>query len=178
MTAREKPDQGAMTGLAELLAHALAIETDASERYTMLADQMAVHHNSELAELFRKLASFEDLHAREIIDKAKQLDLPKLKLDDLKWTGDDSPEAVDAAGGHYLMTPWHALQMALEAELRALDFFAQIAADTQDDEIRRWAKEFEEEEAEHVRLVERYLAEYPKPKDDWADDMDPPAPPD
>lgn len=72
------------------------------------------------------------------------------------------------------MTSWHALPMALKAEQRAFDFFKTVVENTQDDELKRWAEEFQQEEAEHVRLVEDLLTQYPKPAADWSHDDDPP----
>ena len=43
----------------ELLAYSMAIETEAVERYNDLADQMEMHHNYDVADLFRKLAEIE-----------------------------------------------------------------------------------------------------------------------
>lgn len=164
----------AIANVAELLAHALAIEEDALERYVMLADQMERHNNTELREIFLKLASHEEHHAQEIRDRADYMKLPRLTLYDLKKAGNNSPEAAELGEAHYKMTPWHALQMALKAEQRAFDFFEEIVSGAQDADLKRWAQEFRDEEAEHVQLVEHLLERYPKPAADWSDDHDPP----
>jgi len=36
----------------DLLSHALALESEASERYAELAEQMQTHNNPDVAELF------------------------------------------------------------------------------------------------------------------------------
>ncbi len=41
-------------GVAEFFAQALAIEVEAAERYTLLADQMDVHDNQHIAAIFSK----------------------------------------------------------------------------------------------------------------------------
>jgi len=172
MTEQEK--QPTFTDLRDLLAHAYAIEVDAIDRYNLLADQMEVANSDELAALFRKLASHEEHHAREILERAGDMELPQLKLSEQKWTDAESPEAAAMEDAHYLMTPWHALQMALKAEQRAFDFFDRIVNTTTDNDVRKWAEEFREEEAEHVRLVEDLLKRYPAPDPDWDHDDDPP----
>lgn len=164
----------AIDSVEELLAHAYMIEVDATDRYLMLADQMDVHNNPELAELFRKLASHEEHHAEEILEQAKALKMPELKASDYKWGDFEGPEAAVLDEAHYLMTPWHALQMALGAEKRAFAFFDRLVATAKNDEMKKWAEEFREEEAEHVRLVEDLLKRHPEPDKDWADDPDPP----
>ena len=75
---------------------------------------------------------------------------------------------------HYMMTPWHALQLALAGEKRALAFFSRIADTTKDPKVKEMAAEFVEEEAEHVNLVHRLLRKYPPPASSWARDSDPP----
>ena len=163
-----------ITSLPEFLAHAHAIEVDAYERYILLADSMDVANNKELAGLFRKLASHEQKHADEILKRAGDIVLPQIRLADQTWADGESPEAASLEQAHYLMTPWHALQMALQAEQRAFDFFDHLCNNVADDEMKKWAEEFREEEAEHVRLVEELLVRYPKPEDGWDHDDDPP----
>ncbi|MGI9414523.1 MAG: ferritin-like domain-containing protein [Hyphomicrobiales bacterium] len=169
------PGDTGISSLAELLAHAHAIETDALERYRMLADQMEVHNNRVLAEIFRELAGHEEKHAAEILAQAGDIELPALKPSEFKWPGMESPEAADLDEAHYRMTPWHALQMALRAEQRAFAFFDHMVETAAEPEMKKWAEEFREEEAEHVELVERLLAKYPEPEAGWQDDPDPPA---
>ena len=168
-------DDTGMASLGELLAHAHAIEAEAVERYHMLADQMDVHNNPELAGIFRDLAGHEEKHAAEILARAGEVDIPALKPSEFKWPGSDSPEAAELDLAHYRMTPWHALQMALAAEQRAFAFFDHMVETADDPEIRKWAEEFREEEAEHVELVKRLLEKHPEPDAGWQDDPDPPA---
>jgi len=180
MTEKAKPARASQPGpeaidsVEELLAHAYMIEIDATDRYLMLADQMEVHNNPELAALFRKLASHEEHHAQEILEQAKGLNMPELKPSEYKWGDFEGPEAAEIDEAHYLMTPWHALQMALGAEKRAFAFFDRLVATAKDDEMKKWAAEFRSEEAEHVRLVEDLLKRHPEPEKDWDEDPDPP----
>ena len=75
---------------------------------------------------------------------------------------------------HYLMQPWHALQLALAAEQRAEQFFGQLAQSTTSESVRRAALELQAEEQEHVELVRAWLDKVPVPDGDWANDPDPP----
>ncbi len=160
--------------LDELLAHAHAIEIEAEERYADLADQMEVHNNQEVAVLFRKLAEVEGAHAREILERAKGRDLPDIPYWEYKWTDSESPEAADLLEAHYLMTPHHALMLALRGEEKALAFFERLAKTATDNDVRKMAEEFAEEEREHVKIVKKYLEEHPEPPDGWDHDDDPP----
>jgi len=71
------------------------------------------------------------------------------------------------------MTSWHALQMALKGEERALAFFDHVVQTTTDESVRKMAAEFVDEENEHVDLVRRLLRRYREPSTDWAEDPDP-----
>jgi rubrerythrin len=169
------PSAPAIFNLPDLLAVAYEIEADAVERYMLLADQMETHNNPELTKVFRDLARAEGIHAEEIRRLAGDMDLTE-RAESLRssWVG-DSPEEVDLGAAHYLMTPWHALQLSLAAEKRALSFFNSIADTAKDAKIKEMAAEFVEEEAEHVNLVYRLSRKYPKPADTWAQDGDPPS---
>ena len=90
------------------------------------------------------------------------------------WPGYESPEAAPVDEVHYLMQPWHALQLALAAEQRAEAFFGQLAAMTTNEAVRAAALELQAEEAEHVGLVKAWMAKVPQPDSDWSDDPDPP----
>jgi rubrerythrin len=163
-----------INSLADLFAVAYQIEADAVERYNVLADQMETHNNPELVIVFRDLARAEAIHRDEILRLAGDLDVIAHARRMAKWKRGESPEESDLGAAHYLMTPWHALQLALPGEERALAFFTSIVESTTDPEIKRMATEFMEEEAEHVNLVHRLLKKYPAPPASWPQESDPP----
>jgi rubrerythrin len=168
------PSGHTISSLIDLLALAYQIEADAVQRYALLADQMETHNNLELVKVFRDLARAEGIHAEEIRKIAGDIDLAAhaQRLD--WWKKSESPEEADFAAAHYLMTPWHALQLSLAGEKRALAFFTSIMETAKDPKIKEMAAEFVEEEAEHVNLVYRLLRKYPKPPDTWSEDADAP----
>lgn len=162
-----------ISSLADLLTVAYRIEADAVERYTLLATQMEQHNNTELAKIFRDLARAEGIHADEIRRMAGTIDVVALAQRQGAWKKGESPEEADLGAAHYLMTPWHALKMALAGEERALAYFKSVAETAADPEIKEMAEEFVEEEAEHVNLVHRLLRKYPAPPASWSADDDP-----
>ncbi|MDJ0949198.1 MAG: ferritin family protein [Alphaproteobacteria bacterium] len=168
------PDAPVIESLEELLAHAYALELDAVARYTELAAQMEVHNNPELAVMFAKLAKIEQLHADQIAERAKGLDLPTLSPWDYQWPSFESPEAVDSSQAHYLMTPYQALLLSLAGETAARDFYQALLQAAENPEVRALAEEFVEEEEEHVRLIEEWMAKYPAPEPGWNEDLDEP----
>lgn len=165
-----------VTSVADLFAVAYQIEADAVERYDLLADQMATHNNPELVAVFRDLSRAEAIHRDEIRRLAGDIDVIAHAQRMAKWKQGESPEAASLGDAHYLMTPWHALQLALAGEQRALAFFKSIVETAKDLAIKKLADEFVEEEVEHVNLVHRLIRKYPKPSDNWSSDPDPPVP--
>src|ERR1043165_4029153 len=99
--------------LQDLLAVAYQIEIDAVARYTLLADQMETHNNPELVKVFRDLARAEGIHGEEIRRMAGDFDVAAHARRIARFAA-DSPEEADLGWAHYLMTPWHALQLSLK----------------------------------------------------------------
>ncbi len=168
-----KPESG-IRSVAELMAHSLAIEMEAAERYESLADQMEVHNNLEVAELFRKMARIEAKHIDHVNRMSEGMELPHIPPWEYQWQDPESPEAPHDAEVHYLMRPYHAIDLALKSERRAAAFFAAVAASQTTAEVCAMARRLAEEEREHVRLLEQWLSRYPKPEEGWDEDLDPP----
>ncbi len=160
--------------LEDFMAQALAMEREAVERYTDFADSMEAHNNREVAAMFRTMAGYEAKHAEQIKAQMGWREDPPVPRQSIAWTGFDAPEATPIDEVHYLMQPWHALQLALAAEKRAEAFFAELARVATSEPVRNAALELRAEEAEHVELVQAWLAKVPKPDQDWAEDPDPP----
>jgi rubrerythrin len=153
--------------VAELMAQAHAMEREAVQRYREFADVMQAHNNTEVAALFSALADQEATHAEEIART-------------MGWTVPPAAQPPRTAAApsleqaHYLMQPWHALHIALQAEQQARDFFAGIAQRCDDGDLREAALAMQEEEAGHVAMLESWIARMPVPAGNWDDDPDPP----
>jgi len=159
---------------AGLLAQACVMEAEAAERYGELADQLELHGNAEVAALFRRLASIERRHADTIADDLRRRGIARTPQVALAAPGQEGLETAPGEALHYLMTPYHALKIALENEEHALAYFSELAAGDEPEDFRRLANEFAEEEREHVALVRAWLARVPQPPEDWASDPDEP----
>ena len=159
----------------ELLAYALVIEQEAAEGYAELADQMEVHNNREVAGLFHKLAGIEAKHVAKVESLGAGRSLPQISIWDLPWQGPESPETPARDEAHYLMTPHHALSLALAAERRAAAFFASMVEKAEDAEVQAMARQLRDDEQQHVALLEEWIGRYPAPQEGWDEDPDPPA---
>ena len=163
----------ALDDLATFLAHALALETEAQERHEELAHAMEAHNNARAAAVFHKLAGYGAQHAAEVRDMMADIAAPSLAPWDYDWGGAEAPETAAMEDAHYLMDVGHALQMALRTESRARDYYRDVAERARSEEVRRYASEFADEEAEHVEYVKAWIAKSPAPQPIPEDD-DPP----
>ncbi len=158
----------------ELLAYSLAIEKEAVERFTDLADQMEIHFNYDVADLFRELAAIEGLHIENVNKASEGKELPELMSWEFEWADGESPEGGAMEDAHYLMHPWHAIELARQGEKRAVAFFRHVAETASDEKVVAMALELVVEEEEHVELLEKWQKRFPKPAEGWDDDLDPP----
>jgi rubrerythrin len=164
----------AIDSLPELLAHALAMETEAAERYGELADQMEIHRKAGVAAIFRRLEQAEKAHLGDLAELCARYELPHIAPWDFKWSHAESPEAIAFTKVSYQLSVREAILLAFEHERRAAEFYAGVAQNATDSEVRKLAREFAEEEQQHIGWLEAWLAEC-GPGDALAiEDPDPP----
>jgi rubrerythrin len=156
------------------MARAYAMELEATERYAQFAEQLDTHNNREVAQMFRKLAAVEALHAKRILEEMHWPSMPALPPA-YAWETAEGPETAPFDSMHYLMQPFHALEIALRCEQQAQEYFEDIAAKTAPEKVRRAALEMAEEEREHVRLIRDWMRRVPQPGPGWDEDPDPPS---
>ena len=159
--------------LEDFMSRAYAMELEATERYAQFAEQLDTHNNREVAQLFRKLAQIEGLHAKRILEEMRWPSVPALPPA-FAWESAEAPETVPFDALHYLMQPWHALEIALRCELQAVQYFEGIAAGAAPQRVRAAAKEMADEEREHVALIKEWMKKVPRPAPGWDEDPDPP----
>jgi len=171
----QKPqDDLKISSVEEFLAHARAMEREASDQYADLAEQMEVHNNREVSDLFASLSVIEGKHVDKIAEKMVGREIPHLAPWDFKWQGTTAPENPAATDAHYMMTAHHALTLALGAEERAAAFYRRVAQETDEPDVRQMALEMALEEDEHMVWLMDWLKRYPEPESNWDEDFDPP----
>lgn len=160
------------TTVEDLMHQALEMEREAEARYNELADIMEQHNNLEVAEMFRKMALYEGHHVHQLsADLGLSDDVVEPRTAGV-WITPESPESVPLDELDYMMHPWHALNLALAAEQRAVAFFEHMIASTTNESVRAMAVEMRDEEIEHVDLVKAWMEKVPAPEDQL--DPDPP----
>ncbi len=101
--------------------------------------------------------------------------MPAVRPGTGSWEGFEAPETTPGDEVHYLMQPYHALELALANEERAARFFARLARAATTDSVRKAARELRGRGARARRTRPRVDEEgAEKPDADWANDPDPP----
>ena len=146
----------------ELYAHAIAIEREAAERYSQLAERMADEGREDLARVFDLLAREEAEHLEALERRTYGIRLPDIGEARYKWLDAGAPETAARELIYRLMTPRQALAIALHAEQRAQAFFEHVYWTSFDPALRALAREMAAEEREHAALIGRMLDDTPE----------------
>ena len=147
-----------MNDTERFLVHAIALEREAARRYEELAAAMQTEGNGELKRFFARMAHFSRLHLADAQARGGFRTLPVLAAHEFEWPDGIAPETADWAGVDALMDGRAALELALTSERRGHAYYAAVAALAQDRELKALAREFADEEAQHVAELERLLA--------------------
>ncbi len=143
------------------LAHAIALESEAADRYQELADMMEAHRNDKVSALFRDMVRYSRMHHDSIVERAGATVLPKIGPWDYVWR--TPPEAGGDEAFDYRINPYDALLYARENEVRAMEYYGEVGRDASEPEVRRLAAQFAAEETEHVAALDQWLARTQRP---------------
>ena len=147
-----------MDNIELFLAHAIQLEFEAARRYEDLRAAMLTAGNTEAEAFFKQMAEYSRLHLQDALRRGGFREIPKLAPEEWQWPEGVSPEQAAWAGVDGFIDADTAFRLALDGEERSHLFYAAITASTTDPEVRRMAREFAEEEAEHVRELEQLMA--------------------
>ncbi|HUO54380.1 MAG TPA: 2Fe-2S iron-sulfur cluster-binding protein [Rhodoblastus sp.] len=140
------------------LAHAIKVEEDAAIHFDGLAAAMEQCGNAEVGKLFRQLAGYSRLHLKEAKDRAKGKDLSAQIPPDYVWPEHATPERTSLLAGDADVSRLDALRAALVGEKRGYEFYYAVSGTSKIPEVVELAKEFVKEEAEHVKILEAWIA--------------------
>jgi rubrerythrin len=140
------------------LAHAIQLEYEAARRYEDLKVSMQTIGNKEAEAFFGRMAEFSRLHLKDAMQRGGFRDIPKVEAHEWQWPEGVSPEQAAWAGVDGFIDAPAAYRLALDGEERSHLFYSAIVAGTRDHEVRRMAKEFAQEEGEHVAELEKIMA--------------------
>jgi rubrerythrin len=143
--------------VGEFLSYAAKLEEEAALRFGELADVMQSCGNTEVAALFRRLSDYSRLHLADARARAAFRDMPEMKPEEYNWPDLESPETAGIWAADPFMGRTQALEIARDAEEASLKYYKSIFDTTTDPEIRILAKEFYEEETEHVQEIHKWI---------------------
>ncbi|MFY9329124.1 MAG: ferritin family protein [Georgfuchsia sp.] len=158
----------ATMSLQDALDLAVLIEKEAEERYRLFVDQLGGGERGDAADFFSMMAGYEQQHGKELANRRKALfgDAPSR-------VSAEMVEEVEAPGmgkPRPYMSTRHALEVAMESEIKAYDFFNDALPGIKDPDVRKLFEELRDEEAEHQALLNEQKTKYP---DSMAPTVDP-----
>ncbi len=153
-----------------LIYDSLALKTEIADGYAELAEQLESFNNPEAAATFMQLADKQHQHilrleilASEQLSSADQSQPPCIA----------QPSPIDDinALSHYLMTPYHAIELAIHIE-RTTQQNLQTRLGITDDDVRDQPQQLEH--SRHLHALQQLLNGQPRPESGWDEDQDPP----
>lgn len=145
--------------LKDALDLAILIEDEAEERYLELAEQMETYDTPEAGRFFRFMSANESKHGRELrLRREARFGTEAAAVDrDMLF----EVEAPSYERARAFMSARQALQVALESEVKAHDFFSRAIPHVTDQEVKALFEELRVEEVNHQEMVRQELAKQP-----------------
>jgi rubrerythrin len=145
-----------VTSMDELLAIAYAMEQEAIDGYSKLADHMRRENRLKMVAVFEQLVGEERQHLGNVIDWSEKIRGKKPDLSRLRWKPTDTFDDEGAiAVAPELLTAYRAFSMAVRNEERAFLFWTYVAAQTDQDPLREAAEQMAREELGHLATLRR-----------------------
>ena len=134
---------------------ALQAEREAIRRYTYLASRMREGENESAAALFDRMVKEELEHERLLIEwMAKEGIHESLNIGPISWKDPNISTTYndDACDAHY-SSPYRALAFAVHNEEIAFSFYTHVAANSENETVRKYAEILAREELGHAALL-------------------------
>ena len=146
----------------DLMSIALQAEREAIRRYTYLAARMREGENESAAALFDRMVKEEIEHERLLIEWMTKEGIEGNKdIGPISWKDPKISTTYndDACDSHY-SSPYRALAFAVHNEEIAFSFYTHVAANSENETVRKYAEILAREELGHAALLraERRLA--------------------
>jgi len=145
--------------LMDALDLASLIELEAKRRYTEFAESLGTRGTDDAGAVFRSMAINESKHCDEIAERRLALfgDQPaRVTLDDIY-----DVEAPEVGEVRWNMSAFKAYRLALYSEQKAFAFYDEALDYVEQPDVRALFEELREEEAEHVGMLVKIIANLP-----------------
>ena len=139
---------------------AVFIEQEAKERYDDFAAQMELHHTAGAARFFHHMSANELKHAQRIGERraARFGDQPVTVDRNLLF----DVEAPEFDRARAFMSVRQALEVALESETKAFEFYEGALAAVEDDDLQDLFAWLRDEEVGHQNMVRELMQRIPE----------------
>lgn len=162
----------AQLDLRDAVDLAIRIEREARDRYRELSARVGGRYEGDADHVFRTMAELEAAHSAYLADRRRRV------FGDGPPRVDTEPvlevEAPDPGAIRVFMGPRQALEVAMEAERRAFDFYDAAVRGSRDPAARVFFEEQRSDEADHCRAIEAWMRTVPAGPDLEDDEADPP----
>ncbi|GEJ58152.1 ferritin-like domain-containing protein [Anaeromyxobacter diazotrophicus] len=151
---------------------AILIEEEAQRRYLWFTQEVGGRYPGDADDMFRMMAGAEAKHAARLIERRRELfgGAPRrISIDQL-----DDVEAPDRGAPRVFMGARQAMQVALEAEEKAYDFYDEALKQVRDPDVHELFSELREEEVAHQQMVRERMERLPPGPDVEEDEADEP----
>jgi len=153
------PIDYAKLDLRDALDLAILIEEEARERYQEFERLVGDRYPDGAGEVFRRMAVNEAKHHDQLLERRKKL-FGRQKVRVSRDLFDDV-EAPDRGKPRTFMSARQAMEVALEAEEKAFDFYAAALKHVKDAKVKKLFTELKAEESQHKRLLKARLVKMP-----------------
>lgn len=146
----------AVRSMDELLAIAYAMEQEAIDGYSKLAEHMRRENRPDMVAVFERLVNEESQHLGQVVRWSEEIHGKKPDLANLRWEQTDTFDDEGAgAVAPELLSAYRAFSIAVRNEERAFLFWTYVAAQTDQDELREAAERMAREELGHLATLRR-----------------------
>jgi erythrin-vacuolar iron transport family protein len=163
----------ARLSLQDALDLAILMEEEACQRYQEFTSQVgAGRYPGDAADMFKSMSAAEAKHRGQLQERRNALfgSAPSRLTADML----DDVEAPDRGAPRVFMSGRQAMEVALRAEEKARDFFADALKRVEDPQVRKLFEELRGEEEQHATYVRQILQKLPPGPDVEEDEADDP----
>jgi rubrerythrin len=139
----------------DLMSIALQAEREAIRRYSDLTEKMRKGNNESAAALFERMVIEEQKHERLLLEWMEQENIDENPgIGPINWRDPNiSTTYDDEACDPYYSTPYRALAFAVHNEEIAFRFYTHVAAESDNETVRKYAEILAREELGHAALL-------------------------
>jgi len=140
---------------SDLMSIALEAEREAIRRYAKLVTMMQQGNNDSCAALFQRMVTEEEEHERLLLEWMEQEKIEvNSNIGPISWS-DPNVSTIynDEAHDPFFSSPYKALAFAVHNEEIAFRFYTHVAANSDNETVRKYAEILAKEELGHAALL-------------------------